>query len=78
MNNQNYINAEIMFMISQLPYSKFIKIPKEYVENIFNNIDLKHYKMFDKNKTFYKQNISEEALLQFDELCSNYFDDYNE
>lgn len=72
MKNEN-IYAELTFILEQIPYSYNKLIPEEIKKKLKDKMSLEHYNSFDKSKTFYDQNISEDTLKMLVSLYNKYW-----
>lgn len=63
---------EMLFIISQLPSSLKNKIPNEFINELKLNFNKDLFDSFIPDKPFYKQEISDEALLNFYDLMTKY------
>ena len=72
MNLSDTEAAEVLFAINQMPFSKKQKIPKEVVDELLINYSKEFYSSLDNDKTFLKQNFSDEALEALNSIAADY------
>lgn len=72
MNNNEKINAEILFILSQFPANYMSKIPQDVTNFLNENMSKEHFESLDPNKTFYKQDLCDEAYESVFELIKKY------
>lgn len=66
-------NAELTFIFEQIPNSYIKVIPQRLKDKFKNNMSVRWYNRFDKDKVFYKQNIKRETLLMLSFLYYKYW-----
>lgn len=75
MSYSDLVSTEVLFFINQLPWSYKNKIPKDFIDELYENYSEIIYKTFDPNKPFDKQTISDEAKSLIYEITIKYLDD---
>lgn len=72
MKENSIVFSEVLFIISQLPASYKAKIPNNLLQKMYDDCSKEYYKNFISDKPFFKQNLSEESLLLFNDIAEHY------
>ena len=73
MNETEKIYAELMFILSQVPYSYMQKVPKDMVDKMKSKMSNEWYQHFNPEIVFFKQKFQTRTLKLLEEINSRYW-----